>query len=494
MNRATVLVVEDDGALNEALSDTLDSAGYSVESVSDGQQALNFLDKKNVDLVISDIHMPNMEGTSLLSKMKQEKPDIPIMLMTAYGTIEQAVDTMRKGAVDYLVKPFEAEVLVNMVERYVGYADIDEQDIVAVSENSKQAFEIARRVAPNDATVMITGQSGTGKEVVAQYIHKHSNRANKPFVAINCAAIPENMLEATLFGYEKGAYTGAYKSSPGKFEQAQGGTLLLDEISEMDLGLQAKILRVLQEREVERLGGNKIIDLDVRVLATSNRNMLAEVKKGKFREDLYYRLNVFPLHLSPLKDRKQDIVPLAKRIIKNSAKSMSIEIPELTEAAINKLENYQWQGNVRELDNVIQRATILHKNNFIGEDDIYFPQQLEAQQESNQAYAEVSNSETASVISMQENFNTDSNQSTIPQNNIPQSNMSETPDTSENFESLNGDLKFHEWDLILKAIKDTNGSRKDTAEKLGISQRTLRYKLARMRKEGIEIPAVASVK
>ena len=475
MNRATVLVVEDDNALNEALSDTLNSAGYSVESVADGQEALHFLGKNVVDLVISDIHMPNMEGTSLLTKMKQDKPDIPIMLMTAYGTIEQAVDTMRNGAVDYLVKPFEAEVLVNMVERYIGYSDISEDDIVAVAKESTDVFEIAKRVAPNDATVMITGESGTGKEVVAQYIHRHSNRSDSPFIAINCAAIPENMLEATLFGYEKGAYTGAYKSSPGKFEQAQGGTLLLDEISEMDLGLQAKILRVLQEREVERLGGNKIIDLDVRVLATSNRNMLDEVKKGRFREDLYYRLNVFPLHISSLANRKEDIIPLAKRIMLKSAKSMGVAIPEITASAIKKLHSYSWPGNVRELDNVIQRATILHKNNELTENDIYFPQQLESHE--------------SQMVELDDNDNA---ASSIEETSITEVNDSNTQsnsnDTAEVDVSLNGGLKIREWDLILKAIQETKGCRKDTAEKLGISQRTLRYKLARMRKDGIEIP------
>lgn len=478
MNRATVLVVEDDSALNEALSDTLKCAGYNVESVMDGREALRFLDKEAVDLVISDIHMPNMEGTTLLTKIKTDKPDLPVMLMTAYGTIEQAVETMRDGAVDYLVKPFEAEVLVNMVERYVGYADINENDIIAVAENSKAVFEIAKRVAPNDATVMITGESGTGKEVLAQYIHKQSNRAEKPFVAINCAAIPENMLEATLFGYEKGAYTGAYKSSPGKFEQAQGGTLLLDEISEMDLGLQAKILRVLQEREVERLGGNKLIELDVRVLATSNRNMLDEVKNGRFREDLYYRLNVFPLHISPLQNRREDIVALAERMISTTAKSMGIAIPKLSNDACEKLQNYLWPGNVRELDNVIQRATILHKNNEISAQDIYFPHEMENVTNINVA---------ATKSSVDESYA--GNSSIDVESTVMDKENNETSS-----DSLNGGLRFHEWDMIIKAINETKGSRKDTAEKLGISQRTLRYKLARMRKEGVDIPAVAAAK
>ncbi len=491
MNRATVLVVEDDVSLNEALSDTLECAGYNVGSVTDGREALRYLDKQEVDLVISDIHMPNMEGTNLLAKIKNDKPDLPVMLMTAYGTIEQAVATIRNGAVDYLVKPFEAEVLVNMVERYVGCADINEDDIIAVDENSKSVFEIAKRVAPNDATVMITGDSGTGKEVIAQYIHKQSNRSANPFIAINCAAIPENMLEATLFGYEKGAYTGAYKSSPGKFEQAQGGTLLLDEISEMDLGLQAKLLRVLQEREVERLGGNKIIDLDVRVLATSNRNILDEVKKGRFREDLYYRLNVFPLHVHSLHNRQKDIAPLAEYIITKNARSMGVAIPELTVKARKKLGSYPWPGNVRELDNVMQRAMILHKNEEITDEDIYFP--LDAQLNSLSASRSVSpaleiNKVSEIVKDDEFNVNTDhynSSDSDIPDTDLRDLDSSQARNISD---SLNGGLRHHEWDLILQAIKETKGCRKDTAEKLGISQRTLRYKLARMRKEGVEVP------
>lgn len=483
MNRATVLVVEDDVSLNEALSDTLECAGYNVGSVADGREALRYLEKQEVDLVISDIHMPNMEGTNLLAKIKDNKPDLPVMLMTAYGTIEQAVATIRNGAVDYLVKPFEAEVLVNMVERYVGYADINEDDIIAVDENSKSVFEIAKRVAPNDATVMITGDSGTGKEVVAQYIHKQSNRAANPFIAINCAAIPENMLEATLFGYEKGAYTGAYKSSPGKFEQAQGGTLLLDEISEMDLGLQAKLLRVLQEREVERLGGNKIIDLDVRVLATSNRNILDEVKNGNFREDLYYRLNVFPLHVHSLYNRRKDIAPLAEHIITKNARSMGIAIPAITLKARKKLESYPWPGNVRELDNVIQRAMILHKNEKITDEDIYFPldenlHSLSTIRSENPFLEMNKASEVAEDAEI--NVNADKRNSSHPNTSL----------TEKASDSLNGGLRHHEWDLILQAIKETKGCRKDTAEKLGISQRTLRYKLARMRKDGVEVPVV----
>jgi two-component system response regulator FlrC len=398
--------------------------------------------------------MPQMSGDALLKRVKTLYPDIPVMLMTAYGTIEQAVDAMRDGAVDYMVKPFEAEVLINMVSRYVG-SQGDNMAMIAVDSSSVELAAIARRVADSDATIMITGESGSGKEVLAQYIHLNSSRAEQPFVAINCAAIPENMLEATLFGYEKGAYTGAYKASPGKFEQAQGGTLLLDEISEMDIGLQAKLLRVLQEKEVERLGGNKLIELDVRVLATSNRDMKEVVADGKFREDLYYRLNVFPLHLLPLCERPRDIIPLSESLLEKHALSAHRAIPSLSEEAQQKLFDYAWPGNVRELDNVVQRALILQPGDEIQADDIHF----EAAGRAKPAVKAVSE--------------------------VP---VVESAEAQSNAESLTGDLKQREWNLILGAIKAAKGSRKMTAEKLGISERTLRYKLARMRDAGITVP------
>lgn len=454
MKGSTILVVEDDQALAEALQDTLATAGYNVVLAENGRLALGQLEETTVDLVVSDINMPQMSGDALLKRVKTLYPDIPVILMTAYGTIEQAVDAMRDGAVDYMVKPFEAEVLINMVSRYVGNQH-DDMDMVTVDSSSVELAAIAKRVADSDASIMITGESGSGKEVLAQYIHANSSRAEQAFVAINCAAIPENMLEATLFGYEKGAYTGAYKASPGKFEQAQGGTILLDEVSEMDIGLQAKLLRVLQEKEVERLGGNKIIDLDVRVLATSNRDMQEVVAEGKFREDLYYRLNVFPLHLLPLSERPRDIIPLTERLLEKHALSAHRAIPVLTEEAQQKLFDYAWPGNVRELDNVVQRALILQSGEEISANDIHF----EAARRAKPALKVVRESVEVSEV-----------------------------ETENNLDSLNGDLKQREWNLILGAIKSAKGSRKMTAEKLGISERTLRYKLARMRDAGIAVP------
>jgi two-component system response regulator FlrC len=461
MSTASVMVVEDDSELREALNETLTLAGYNVATASDGQEALRQLEERQFDLIVSDIQMPRMDGHTLLKKVKSNHPDLPVMLMTAYGSIQQAVDAMRDGAVDYMVKPFEAEVLVNMVSRYATQARSELTNVIATDAQSKQLFQIAKRVAQSDATVMITGESGVGKEVLARYIHQQSSRAEQPFIAINCAAIPENMLEATLFGYEKGAYTGAYKACPGKFEQAQGGTLLLDEITEMDLGLQAKLLRVLQEREVERLGGNKMIELDVRVIATSNREVRSYVSAGNFREDLFYRLNVFPLHILPLRLRAGDIVPLAEQMLQRLCTQQNRRTPELDDGARSKLQSHGWTGNVRELDNVMQRALILQQDDLITADDIHF---------------EVSEQV---AVPMTEHVAAPVNVAT------PVANTASA-------DSLNDDLKQREWSVILKAIATAKGSRKQAAERLGISQRTLRYKLARMREAGIAIPGKTS--
>lgn len=452
MTAATVLVVEDDHDLMDALSDTLTLAGYGVATATDGADALRVLEENSFDLIVSDIQMPKMDGHTFLKKVKAQHPDLPVMLMTAYGSIQQAVDAMRDGAIDYMVKPFEAEVLVNMVSRYAGSPGHDMTEVIAEDPNSRQLFSVAKRVAQSDATVMITGESGVGKEILARYIHVNSDRHDNPFIAINCAAIPENMLEATLFGYEKGAYTGAYKACPGKFEQAQGGTLLLDEITEMDLSLQAKLLRVLQEREVERLGGTKTIALDVRVLATSNRNVKNYVDEGKFREDLFYRLNVFPLMILPLAQRPGDIVPLAEKILHNQCKRQGRAIPVLSEAAVAGLIAHAWPGNVRELENVIQRAMVLQSGESVQVEDLHF--------------------ETSSApISVREPLSQPIH--------VPQVDVGDT---------LNDEVKQREWSVILATIATMNGSRKKAAEKLGISQRTLRYKLAKMREAGVTVP------
>jgi len=453
MNHATVLVVEDDKDLQEALCETLSLAGINALAANDGRMAIDMLSREKIDMVVSDVQMQRMDGHALLKAIKEQYLNLPVLLMTAHGNVQKAIEAIRLGAVDYLVKPFDATVLVNTVEQYVG-TDVAGSDFVAVSEVTLNVLRIAERVSDSEATVMITGDSGTGKEVLARYIHKNSPRAEKPFIAINCAAIPENMLEATLFGYEKGAFTGAYKASAGKFEQAQGGTLLLDEISEMDKSLQAKLLRVLQEREVERLGGSELIQLDVRILATSNRNMREEVSAGNFREDLYYRLNVFPLELPPLNMRKEDIIPIAEQLLNRHAIKSGKRIPEINMSAAKCLEQHSWPGNVRELDNVLQRALILHKDNIIDAQDIMYEQEPLI----------------ATVVS-----------TPLPSSDIPNSEI-------ELNGSLDKDLKRTEHNKIIDVLKNCMGNRKIAAETLGISPRTLRYKLARMRDDGVVFP------
>jgi len=481
-DQSTVLVVEDDLSLREALTDTLELAGYHVVQTENGRAALDYIESEQkgmsdnaIDMVISDVQMPKMNGHQLLKHIKRLHPELPVLLMTAYGTIDKAIEAMKDGATDYLVKPFEPEVLITAVSQYIGEKNTT-LTMIAEDPAMQELSSLARRVADSDATVMISGSSGTGKEVLARYIHQHSSRTEQPFVAINCAAIPENMLEATLFGYEKGAFTGAYKASMGKFEQAQGGTLLLDEISEMDLGLQAKILRVIQEKEVERLGGHELIQLDVRILATSNRNMHEYVKQGKFREDLFYRLNVFPMRLPNLNERQQDIVPLTEYLIEKSARANGKAIPVLNDEAKQKLLQHVWPGNIRELENVVQRAFILHMEGIIRGADIAYEQFVDQPEVKHSAAIE-------NLTSKDQIFSNDKQGSvnfsvTTP---VQQDNLSPG-------KSLNKDLKNREYHMILDILNATMGNRKMAAERLGISQRTLRYKLAKMRDLGMAIP------
>ncbi|NQZ86973.1 MAG: sigma-54-dependent Fis family transcriptional regulator [Colwellia sp.] len=446
MSHSKILVVEDDAGLREALIDTLKLSGYQCVEAESGEDALLTLKEQSVDLVVSDVQMGGMSGLTLLNSIKRSWPKLPVLIMTAYGTIEDAVQAMRDGACNYMAKPFAPEVLLNMVNQYVPLKVAQRHEPIVADAQSIELLALAKKVATTDASVMVLGPSGSGKEVLAQYVHYNSNRSDKPFVAINCAAIPENMLEATLFGYEKGSFTGAIQACPGKFEQAQGGTILLDEITEMDLSLQAKILRVLQEREVERLGGRKTIKLDVRVIATSNRDLKTAVSDGIFREDLYYRLNVFPLTWLPLSKRRDDILPLAKHLIAQVCKLNGQAIPELTAAGRNKITSYDWPGNVRELDNVIQRAIILHSDNIIDAGDLLI-----------------------------ENFDSQI--------------VTDMPIENNTEDKLGNELKIQEHQIILDTLTACRGSRKDVAEKLGISPRTLRYKIAKMRDSGIQIPA-----
>ncbi|MBX7277742.1 sigma-54 dependent transcriptional regulator [Pseudomonas sp. ERGC3:05] len=450
-----VLLVEDDRALREALADTLLLAGHDYRAVGSAEEALEAVDQESFSLVVSDVNMPGMDGHQLLGLLRARQPQLPVLLMTAHGAVERAVDAMRQGAADYLVKPFEPKALIELVARHaLGVISAAEgEGPIAFEPASAQLLELAARVARSDSTVLISGESGTGKEVLARYIHQQSDRAKQPFIAINCAAIPDNMLEATLFGHEKGSFTGAIAAQAGKFEQADGGTILLDEISEMPLGLQAKLLRVLQEREVERVGARKPIQLDIRVVATTNRDLAGEVAAGRFREDLFYRLSVFPLAWRPLRERPADIIPLAERLLNNHVKKMKHAQARLSAEAQACLISYPWPGNVRELDNAIQRALILQQGGLIQPQDFCLAMGSGA---------------------------------------APLPSLAPSPVAVAEAESggaLGDDLRRREFQMIIDTLRAERGRRKEAAERLGISPRTLRYKLAQMRDAGMDVEA-----
>lgn len=448
----SILLVEDDLALQEALVDTLDLNGYKVRTANSAEDALVAVQKQMPGLILSDVQLGGISGIQLLASLQRQGYEIPVIMMTAYAQVDDAVKAMQMGAIDYLSKPFATDELLELVARHAPRVELDIVRPVVGDAASEELLRLAQRVASTEATVMVTGPSGSGKEVLAQYIHSMSTRSDAPFVAINCAAIPENMLEATLFGYEKGAFTGAIQSCVGKFEQANGGTLLLDEITEMDLGLQAKILRVIQERKVERLGSRKEIDLDIRIIATSNRNVQEAVAQGIFREDLYYRLNVFPLNWAALAERPGDILPLTEHLLERHCARAGAAMPNLSMEARKKLLQYHWPGNVRELENVVQRALIMHLNGCIEPEDIMLDGRFQT-------------------------FDQQQSHATIPEQVLP-------GDTDR----LGNELKMQEQEIILDTLSKFSGKRGKTADALGISPRTLRYKLAKMREDGITIP------
>ena len=451
-----VLLVEDDRALREALADTLVLAGHDYAAVGSAEEALLAVGREAFSLVVSDVNMPGMDGHQLLGLLRARQPQLPVLLMTAHGAVERAVDAMRQGAADYLVKPFEPKALLDLVARHaLGSLAVEGEGPVAIEPASAQLLELAARVARSDSTVLISGESGTGKEVLARYIHQQSQRASEPFIAINCAAIPDNMLEATLFGHEKGSFTGAIAAQAGKFEQADGGTLLLDEISEMPLGLQAKLLRVLQEREVERVGARKPIALDIRVVATTNRDLAGEVAAGRFREDLFYRLSVFPLAWRPLRERTADILPLAERLLAKHVNKMKHAAAKLSPDAQACLTAYPWPGNVRELDNAIQRALILQQGGLIQPQDFCLAGPV---------------TYTAMPVA-------------APLSSV----IREVEIDADSAGALGDDLRRREFQMIIDTLRAERGRRKEAAEKLGISPRTLRYKLAQMRDAGMDV-------
>jgi len=371
---SSILVIDDKDSMRQMLSKTLESEGYEVETAKDGEGGLKKAKEKRYDLVLADLKLPKMDGLEVLSSLKELDPEVGIIMMTAYGTIESAVEAMKQGAFDFLTKPFDTDYLNVLIKRALenrrlvaenillreelthklGYAEI-----IGKCEKMKEVSRLIQKVAPSDTTVLLLGESGTGKELFARAIHSLSLRKKAPYVAINCAAIPRELLENELFGSEKGAYTGAIARKMGKFEIAEGGTVFLDEVGDLDIALQAKLLRVLQDRTFERLGGTKTISVNVRLIAASNTDLKKAIEKKQFREDLYYRLSVFPITIPPLRERREDILNLAEYFVKKYCAEMKKPKKIVSKEAQSLLDKYHWPGNVRELENTIERAIIL---------------------------------------------------------------------------------------------------------------------------------------
>ena len=445
-----ILIVDDDPSMRAALMESVRRLGYDVQGAVDGADALERVGRLRPWLVLTDLKMPRMTGLDLIKELKARAPQALIVLMTAYGTVETAVEAMKQGASEYLLKPFSMDLLERVIANLKEGRDTGTVPTAGTPENRAiltqdpgmvRLLSTIEGVAASQATVLINGESGTGKELLARFIHSRSPRAHRPFIAVNCAALPDGLLESELFGHERGAFTGAIIRKIGKFEMAHTGTLLLDEISEMNLGLQAKLLRVLQEREVDRVGGRDPVPVNIRVIATTNRTLYREVEQGRFREDLYYRLNVFPVTVPPLRERVADIPLLARHFATISASRNGLPQPEISEGAIAHLQRLQWKGNVRELENVMERAVLLAGQGRILAE--HCP--VEARTEASPA--------TAAPLAP----------AMIPSN---------------------GSLWEMERDLIFKTLARVNDNRTHAAKELGISIRTLRNKLREYRGTG----------
>jgi len=470
-----VLVVEDDAAMRDLLVEELTDAGLSVSSAGHAGAGLELVRLERFDVIITDLRMPEMDGFDLIRGVANV-PDRPhVVMITAFGSIETAIRAVKLGAYDYITKPFEIEELLLVVDKALSARQLETKvarlqrevedryglgNIIAKSQAMRDVVSLVQRAAPSTASVLVTGESGTGKELVARAIHYNSTRSRGPFVAVNLAAVPESLIESELFGHKKGAFTDARTDKPGLFVEADNGTIFLDEIGELALPLQAKLLRVLQEHEVERLGGRQPIALDVRVIATTNRRLREEVQHKRFREDLYYRLNVFPLEIVALRSRREDIVPLAMRVLANHCRRRG-RVPALHAEAAQRLLVHEWPGNVRELENVMQRALVLCDGDVISAEHLSFEPVTET------AAASRAVPPPAKLLR-------------TPIQQVP-------PGATE----LAVSLAVAEQQIILEALRNGQGNRERLAERLGISPRTLRYKLARMRAAGIDINAGA---
>ncbi|MDR0882753.1 MAG: sigma-54 dependent transcriptional regulator [Candidatus Adiutrix sp.] len=479
MSVKAILVADDERHLRTALFTALTRLGHAVELAENGQEAINKFQTQRFDLVITDLRMPALDGLGVLAAIKKLAPATPVILMTAYGSVETAVEAMREGAQDFILKPFPAGVIEEAVNRALATAPDEispaassapkapgpsERPIITQSSRMVKLLELARNVAASPATVLLQGESGTGKELLARYIHQNSPRAGGPFVAINCASLPESLLESELFGHEKGAFTGAVARKQGKFELADGGTILLDEISEMDMALQAKLLRVLQEGEIDRVGGKEPQKIDVRVIATTNRNLKDWVETGHFRSDLYYRLNVIPFYLPALKDRRDDVALLAEHFRQKYTALNNKNVTAISEGALEALAGYPWPGNIRELENTVARGVLLATGNTVQPEDLFMDEAG--------FMAALERSGPAPVEAMA----LDPTPEVEPEEATPAALNSSGP-------AGPGLMTIEEMErqLIGQALNETEGNRTHAARLLGISVRTLRNKLAEYR-------------
>ena len=459
MNPFQILLVEDDTDLREAISVTLRLGGVDHVAFECAEDALPAIDPEVEQMLVTDFRLPGMNGLQLLAQAREKHPQLPVVVMTAYADTQLAVQALKGGARDFLIKPFMPQQLLEVIARHhpspPAAKTSADGEIIASDPAILAVKNRCERVADTGATVLLTGESGVGKDVFAKQIHQLSGRNSKPYVAINCAAIPDNLLESTLFGYEKGAFTGATKAQPGKFEQANGGTLFLDEIGEMPLELQAKLLRVLQDQVVERLGSMRSVNCDVRIVAATNQDLQQRVKDGKFREDLYFRLAVFPIRIPPLRERQQDILPLAEHFLARYGRTMGRQGLKLSAQSNHALQSYPWPGNVRELENAMQRALLLSDGDLIEPNDI----ELHGSAPSGTASAPDAN---------------------LSAGGTPLAYSSDTESTTSGAQDMDSIEREH----ILKVLKQVGGNRKEAVNILGLSERALRYKLKAYKEAG----------
>jgi DNA-binding NtrC family response regulator len=454
---STILIVEDELKMARLLELNLAEEGYATLAAQDAETGLKLLRQEKIDLVLTDLKLPRMDGLEFLQAVKRSNAQIPVILMTAYGTVETAIEAMKAGASDYVLKPFSMEEIKLIIHKELDVRRLREENrdlrealgeryrfenIVAQSAKMQEVLAVVERVAPTNSTVLLGGESGVGKDMIARAIHQHSRRASGPFIKINSTAIPENLLESELFGYEKGAFTGAMTAKPGKFELADKGTIFLDEIGDVPAAIQAKLLRVLQEREFEHLGGTKTLKVDVRVVAATNQDLRAALEQGTFREDLYYRLNVVPINIPPLREHKEDIPYLVDHFLARLARESAKPITGLTPAAMRLLMDFHWPGNVRELENIIERAVALSTGTMLDVGDI----RLDV------------GPGGAAVVG---------------------SGMSAT-DASGSFLPPGMTLEQYEDEIIKEALRRANGNKSQAARLLGLSRNAFRYRLSKL--------------